>query len=148
MREPYRKRRINVPPRFNNFKPSGVPRRFLKQIDITIDEYEALRLTDYLQLEHLEASERMNISRPTFTRLIEKARHKVAQAIVNGRELVIEGGNIDFINTLHRCKDCDEITLQPFSEESKRCPDCGSSNVENLAMNFMKRGRHRRGRFK
>ena len=74
MREPYRKRRINVPPRFNNFKPSGVPRRFLKQIDLTIDEYEALRLADYLQLEHLEASERMNISRPTFTRLIEKAK--------------------------------------------------------------------------
>ena len=100
---------INVPPRFNNFKPSGVPRRFLKQIDLTIDEYEALRLTDYLQLEHLEASEKMNISRPTFTRLIEKARHKVAQAIVNGMELVIEGGNIDFVNTLHRCRECGEI---------------------------------------
>ena len=148
MREPYRKRRINVPPRFNNFKPSGVPRRFLKVIDLTLDEYESLRLTDYLQLEHLEASEKMNISRPTFTRLIEKARHKVAQTIVNGRELIIGGGNIDFVNTLHRCRDCGEITLQSFSEESKICPDCGSSNVENLAMNFMKRGRHRRGRFK
>jgi len=148
MREPYRKRRINVPPRFNNFKPSGVPRRFLKKIDLTIDEYESLRLADYLQLEHLEASERMNISRPTFTRLIEKARHKVAQAIVNGRELVIEGGNIDFVYTLHHCRDCGEITLQTFSEENKICPDCGSSNVENLAMNFMKRGRHRRGRLK
>ena len=105
-------------------------------------------MSSWIQLEHLEASERMNISRPTFTRLIEKARHKVAQAIVNGRELVIEGGNIDFVNTLHRCKDCGEITLQPFSEESKICPDCRSSNVENLAMNFMKRGRHRRGRCK
>ncbi|MFC2093140.1 DUF134 domain-containing protein [Bacteroidota bacterium] len=148
MREPYRKRRINEPPRFNNFKPSGVPRRFLKQIDLTIDEYEALRLTDYLQLEHLEASEKMNISRPTFTRLIEKARHKVAQAIVDGRELIIEGGNIDFVNTIHRCRECGEIELQPFNEENKRCPDCGSLNVENLAMNFMKRGCRRRRGFK
>lgn len=148
MREPYRKRRINEPPRFNNFKPSGVPRRFLKQIDLTIDEYEALRLTDYLQLEHLKASESMNISRPTFTRLIEKARHKVAQAIVDGRELIIEGGNIDFVNTIHRCIECGEIKLQPFSEENKKCPDCGSSNVENLAMNFMKRGCRRRRGFK
>lgn len=137
MRGPYRKRRIEEPPRFNNFKPSGVPRRFLKKIELTVDELEAIRLADYLHLEHLQASEKMSISRPTFTRLIDKARSKVAQAIIEGKELVIEGGNVDFKNTLQQCFDCGEYTKEPFSEDTQNCPDCGSSNVENKALRFL-----------
>ena len=99
MRGPYRKRFVQRPPFFQNFKPSGIPRKMLKKVELTLDEYEAIRLADYLQIEHLEASEKMKISRPTFTRLIEKARQKIATVIIDGNELVIGGGNVNLKNT-------------------------------------------------
>lgn len=140
MRRAYRKRRVHTPPRFGQFKPVGVPRRLLDKIEVTLDEYEAIRLADYEGLEHLEASERMDISRPTFTRLIEKARRKVAQSIVEGKELVVDGGNFDFVNTLHHCRDCGKITTQPVHDGACHCHDCGSENIENLAERFTGRG--------
>ena len=143
MRGPYRKRRIYRPPQFNNFKPSGVPRKFLESVELTVDEFEAIRLADYQQMEHQQAADEMNISRPTFTRLIEKARQKMARVIIEGKELVILGGNIDFVHTLQECKDCGEVVQKPFTEEQDDCPDCGSSNVEDLARRVM--GRHGRG---
>ena len=146
MRGPYRKRRIHMPPRFGHFKPAGVPRRLLKRIDLTLDEYEAIRLADYEGLEHLEAAGKMNISRSTFTRLIERARHKVAEVVVDGREMVIEGGNVDLVNTLLRCADCGELSPGPVDPEAKNCRDCGSENIEDLAARSFGRGRRGRGR--
>ena len=146
MRGPYRKRRIHLPPRFGHFKPAGVPRRLLKRIELTLDEYEAIRLADYEGLEHLAASEKMNISRSTFTRLIEKARHKLAEVVIDGREMVIEGGNIDLVNTLHRCVDCGELMPGPLDPEAEKCRDCGSENLEDLAARCFGRGRRGRGR--
>jgi len=137
MRRSYRKRRIYQPPNFYNFKPSGIPRNMLKKVTLTIDEYEAIRLADYQGLEHLQASEKMAISRPTFTRLIEKARHKISQAIIDGMELVVEGGNIEFTNTLRRCRDCGDEQLSPYTEYNTDCPECGSENVEDTAQNFI-----------
>ncbi|WP_044281297.1 DUF134 domain-containing protein [Caldithrix abyssi] len=147
MRGPYRKRMIWQPPQFRNFKPSGIPRRALESIVLTVDEYEAIRLADHLGLEHQAAAERMHISRPTFTRLIEQARRKVATAIVEGKELIIDGGNVNFINTLTHCQDCGETIQQPIDAEIDQCPDCGSQNIENLAHRYLAQGRrHRRGR--
>ena len=136
MREAYRKRRIYQPPDFCNFKPSGIPRGMLKKITLSIDEFEALRLADYQALEHLQASEKMDISRPTFSRLIEKARHKIAMAIIEGKELIIEGGNIEFINTRHRCRDCGDDKLRPNTDDLENCPECGSENFEDSVRSF------------
>lgn len=152
MRGPYRRRMVHTPPRFRNFKPSGIPSRFLQTVELTVDEFEAIRLADYEQLDQQQAADKMNISRPTFTRLIEKARYKLAQSLVEGKELVIEGGNIDFVNTIHHCQECDEFFYEPFTDEKSVCPNCKSENVENLALRFLGRcgeGRHghrRRGR--
>lgn len=144
MRRSYRKRMIWQPPRFQNFKPSGVPRNELESIILTVDEYEAIRLADLLGLEHQAAAEQMHISRPTFTRLIEQARHKVAKALVEGKELIIKGGNIDFVNSMAHCQNCGEIIQYPYDEEIEYCPGCGSQNLRNLANQFMERGRRRR----
>ncbi|HGY54564.1 MAG TPA: DUF134 domain-containing protein [Caldithrix abyssi] len=144
MRGPYRKRRVQRPPQFSNFKPSGIPRKYLDSIELTVDEFEAIRLADYLQKEHAEAAEMMQISRPTFTRLIQQARRKLATAIIEGMELVIIGGNIDFEHTLHRCHDCGEVIQLPVDVSEEDCPGCGSQNVEDLARSFIM-GRHHRG---
>jgi len=65
---------VQNPPIFNAFKPLGVPGRNLEEITLTLDEYEALRLSDHLQLSHEESAVEMEISRSTFSRLIEKSR--------------------------------------------------------------------------
>jgi predicted DNA-binding protein (UPF0251 family) len=109
----------------------------LKKSEISLDEYEAIRLADYLQLEHEEASEKMNISRPTFTRLIKNARNKVAMAIIDGLELIIKGGNIELQNSLHQCRDCGETVSRPLNYITVNCPECGSGRVANLAQPFL-----------
>ena len=138
MRGPYRKRKIFQPPEIQNFKPAGIPRRQLEKINISVDEYEAFRLADYLGLEHLEASEKMGISRPTFTRLIEKARNRIALAIVDGKELIIAGGNVEFAHTRHRCRDCGEEQVNPATTADPDCPECGSGNMDDISQKFVK----------
>lgn len=137
IRGAYRKRRIASPPRFGSYKPSGIPRSTLDQTAITLDEFEAFRLADYEGHDHLEASIQMQISRPTFSRLIEKARSKIAHAVVDGLELVIEGGNIDFSNGMHRCRDCGEEQIHAINKAIDDCPECGSGNVEDLASKYL-----------
>ncbi len=150
MRGPYRKRMILQPPPIKSFKPSGVPQRALETVILQVDEYEAIRLADYLGLEHQAAAEQMHISRPTFTRLIERARHKVADALVEGKALLIEGGNVDFINALGQCHDCGETFPLERNQPLNRCPDCGSENIEDLSGRYIPprsgRGRHGYGR--
>ncbi|MEA3288041.1 MAG: DUF134 domain-containing protein [Candidatus Marinimicrobia bacterium] len=141
----YRKRRIASPPRFSNFKPSGVPRISLEQIVITIDEYEAFRLADHQGLDHLQASIQMDISRPTFSRLIEKARTKIAHAIIDGLELLIEGGNIDFSQGMHRCRDCGEEQTHAITKMIADCPECGSEDLEDLTSKYLKTNSENRG---
>jgi predicted DNA-binding protein (UPF0251 family) len=74
------------------FKPGGVPG--LAQVRMTLDEFEAIRLADVERLLQDDAAARMEISRPTFGRVLASARRKVAQALVFGRALRIEGGDV------------------------------------------------------
>jgi len=137
MPRPYRKRQIERLPRCYSFKPIGISRRNLEQVQLSLDEYEAIRLADYLQLDHAEAAERMGISRPTFTRLIEKARYKISLILVEGKQLNIGGGNIDVRKTRFRCKSCGDFQEQTTQEDLKDCPECGSENLENMMDFFM-----------
>jgi len=74
------------------FKPSS---KFVNEISLKVDEFEALRLKDTEGLEQIEASRKMGISQPTFHRLLLDARKKVSDAIVNGKAIKVKGG--DFI---------------------------------------------------
>ena len=106
MARPQKDRMIKEPPLFSQFKPMGAPGRMLETISMSLDEYEAFRLSDYLGMSQEEAADEMEISRPTFTRLIETARKKVTELIINGKMLTIEGGNIHFRNNLIKCRSC------------------------------------------
>jgi predicted DNA-binding protein (UPF0251 family) len=136
MRGSYRKRRVDTPPEFYHFKPAGVPRKQLKKMHLTLDEFEALRLADLLNHDHYQAAEQMAISRPTFSRLIEKARHKVAASIVHGRELIITGGNVEFKRTHCRCNSCGSEALRTVTNSNLDCPKCGSHDVHNSLDKF------------
>jgi predicted DNA-binding protein (UPF0251 family) len=87
-------RRIAGSPLASVFKPAGVPVRQLEQITLTLDEFEAVRLADLEGLYQEQAAERMAISRPTFGRIIASAHRKVAEALVAGLALRIEGGSV------------------------------------------------------
>lgn len=85
-------RRVAALPTVPVFKPAGIPARDLEEVALTLDEFEALRLADYEGLYQEAAALRMGVSRQTFGRIVEAARKKVADALVNGKALRIEGG--------------------------------------------------------
>ena len=95
--KPRKKRDVLFPPNVQYFKPQGIPMHNLNTVCVTVDEYEAIRLADYEKLKHEDAAKQMNISRPTFTRLLESAHNKISDAIVNGKAVRIEGGDFNFL---------------------------------------------------
>ena len=146
MSRPQKNRTVQEPPKIQGMKPIGVPASFLDKVILSIDEYEAIRLADFKGLEHEKASEIMGISRPTFTRLIEKARCKLAESIVAVKELIIEGGSFSFVNDLIRCLDCGEVSR--FDDTNfipETCPNCDSRNIVHLNQWFSVGRGHRRG---
>jgi len=136
MPRPKNDRIVHEPPIFTEFKLVGVKGRSLEQVSLSIDEFEAIRLADYKGLTHEEASEEMEISRSTFSRLIERARQKVARFIIQGKFLIIEGGNIHFRNNLINCKDCGHMFKTTIGISLIECPECKSTNLLNLAGGF------------
>jgi len=93
MPRPRRYRRVGFQPDVTYFKPAGVPMRGLVDSILALEEFEALRLKDLEGLDQSDCAEKMDISQPTFHRLVLSARKKVADAIVNGKAIKIEGGN-------------------------------------------------------
>ena len=136
MPRPKNNRIVHEPPIFTEFKPIGVMGRSLVQISLSIDEFEAIRLADYKGLSHEEAAEEMEISRSTFTRLVETARQKLAEFMITGKLLTIEGGNIHFKNNIIRCMDCGHMFKTSIGISFVDCPECRSTNLLNLAGGF------------
>ncbi|MBN2458226.1 DUF134 domain-containing protein [Candidatus Woesearchaeota archaeon] len=93
-------RRIWHEPCVRYFKPSGIWRRELCISTVTLDELESVRLKDVEGLEQKQAADKMSISQPTFHRLLLSARKKIADAVVNGKAIRIEGGNFAFGDAL------------------------------------------------
>ena len=91
MARPQRCRRICRKPVFDSFYPCGDAGG--ESVELTIDEYEVLRLVDYEKKTHSQCAEQMDISRSTVTEIYENARFKLADSIVNGKCLRIMGGN-------------------------------------------------------
>ena len=109
------------------YKPFGLPMRELESVVMSIEEYEALRLADYENLTHEEAAKKMNISRPTFTRLYDKARKNVAKAFVEGKAIVIRGGTFVAEEYWYRCNSCHETIVSVTPEKS--CDRCKSEDI-------------------
>jgi uncharacterized protein len=94
MSRPCKQRRVRGKPNSSYFKPAGIRKIDLEESVLAVDEFEAVRLKDYLNLDQNECAEKMSISQPTFHRLVLSARKKIADAIVNGKAIKIESDNI------------------------------------------------------
>lgn len=99
MPRPRHCRRVGHLPHVNFYKPRGIPLSVLQQVNLNVDELEAVRLADLQDLYQEQAAEKMNVSRQTFGRILESAHKKIADALVNGKALSIEGGPIEFDTT-------------------------------------------------
>jgi len=95
MPRPRHCRRVAHLPQANFYKPRGIPLSVLQYVTLTVDELEAIRLADLEGLYQEQAAEKMNISRQTLGRILETAHKKIADALVNGKALSIEGGPIE-----------------------------------------------------
>ena len=89
-------RKVGFNPHVTYFKPRGIPLRELEESILAVEEFESVRLKDLLGLDQKECAKKMNISQPTFHRLVLSARKKIADAIINGKAIKIEGGKFRF----------------------------------------------------
>jgi predicted DNA-binding protein (UPF0251 family) len=120
-------------PQVTYFKPAGVPARFLERVALSVEELEAIRLKDVEGLQQEECAQRMRISRPTFHRVLESARRKVADALINGKAVRIEGGNFALASQRFRCRRDGHEWRVPFEAMAAglppTCPRCDSPSV-------------------
>lgn len=116
------------------FKPIGLPTDNCGEVVLHIDEWEALRLADYEGLYQEEAAARMGVSRQTFGRILQAARRTVAEALVKGLALRIEGGPVQMVETrIFRCADCGHRWEVPFGGgRPPGCPACQSQNFHRV----------------
>ena len=136
------------------FKPAGVPLRLLDEVILSVEEAEAIRLKDLEGLEQKEGAERMNVSRPTFQRVLAAARQKMADALLHGKAIRIEGGNFEMAWRQYRCLNGHEwgVPLEVMADGSPElCPTCSTTDilaVQPIGVSYGRRGpgRHRGGR--
>ena len=89
MTRPKKNRCLRFNPEVLYFKPRGIPLSTLEEEELFTDELEALKLHDVDGLDQIEAAKKMNISQPTFGRILDKAYKKIATAIVKGKAIKI-----------------------------------------------------------
>lgn len=87
-------RKIACIPDVNYYKPKGIPSSILDEVVLTLDEFEAIKLADFEGLYQEQAAVKMNISRQTFGRIIDSAHRKIADVLIHGKALKIEGGEV------------------------------------------------------
>jgi uncharacterized protein len=89
MPRPRKQRRIQGMPEAFFYKPQGVPLRQLETIDLSLEEFEALRLKNVKGLQQVACAQKMHISQSTFQRVLSSALEKISTAIVQGKAIRI-----------------------------------------------------------
>ena len=147
-------RRVGFIPQITYFRPPEVPLARLEEVCLSVEEAEAIRLKDLEGLEQEECAQRMNISRTTFARVLGLARQKIADALLNGKAVKIEGGNFEMAVRRFRCLNKHEWDV-PFEVMVNRppqfCPTCNTPSImplqaPGLGWGRGGGGRRRRGR--
>ena len=123
---------VQIPPRIKGFNPIGYYDASSEPVFLNIEEYESVRLLDYEGLSQAEAAEIMEISRPTLTRIYERARNKTAIALTEGHQLIIEGGKAIYRDEWFECLTCNSRFNNPLSRKIDSCPLCSETNIQAL----------------
>ena len=152
MARPFKCRRVAFMPGVTYFKPAGIPLRSLEEVRLSVEEAEAIRLKDLEGLEQEQGAEKMSVSRPTFQRILASARQKMADALLNGKAIRIEGGNFEMAMRRFHCAEGHEWDV-PFEAmvagPPQLCPTCNTPGIAALqpATGWGGTGRKRHGRW-
>jgi predicted DNA-binding protein (UPF0251 family) len=114
------------------FQPIGDDQDRKDIINLTFEELEAISLVNLKELAQRDAADNMHISQPTFNRLLSSAYKKIAHFLVNGKKLMIQGGNYMMAQEERRflCYDCRAEFGAPYgTPRPNKCPQCGSTNI-------------------
>ncbi len=136
MARPVKWRKIENMPGTSFFFPSAEGSADVPQNVLLIEEYEAVRLKDLEGLEQEECAEKMQVSRPTFQRILLSAREKIADSLVHGKAIRVAGGNYTVNICPAVCMDCGRKWQDSFEHVKAArdgeyvCPSCGSGRIE------------------
>ena len=135
MVRPRKDRVVAFNPEISYFKPRGVPMFDLEEVHLKVDELEAIRLSDLLGMSHEDAGQRMGVSRATFGRIIQQARQTVADALINGKAINVEGGNYKIVGNsrIFQCFNCSHKWEEPFGTgRPEFCPTCKTDDFARV----------------
>ena len=127
-----RLRKIVKPPGFKGYKPYGTLNDNNEFIELLYEEYEALKLADYDLMNQKQASSLMGVSRATFARIYESARRKIAQALVDTKEIKTVYGNVWLDKNWFICLECQANFTIPPQITNRHCPLCKNKNIESI----------------
>ena len=135
MVRPQKHRRVAFNPEISYFKPRGIPMFDLEEVRLTVDQREAIRLSDLMGMSHEDAGRRMGVSRATFGRIVQQARKAVADALINGKAINVEGGSYKIVSTarIFYCNNCiQEWEEPPGTGRPKCCPSCSADDFHRI----------------
>lgn len=135
MVRPKKNRVVAFNPDISYFKPRGIPMMELEEVLLTVDEREAVRLSDLLGLSYEEAGRNMGVSRATFGRIIQNARKVIADALINGKAINVEGGNFTLVedSRVFMCEKCNHKWEEELGTgKPEKCPECGSDYFHRI----------------
>jgi uncharacterized protein len=135
MVRPIKDRMVAFNPEVSYFKPRGIPMMELDEVRLTVDEREAIRLADLMDKSHEEAGRCMGVSRATFGRIVQRARKAVADALINGKAINVEGGNYRMVNAarMFMCRKCDHRWESPQGGgRPDNCPECKQNDFHRF----------------
>ena len=137
MPRPQRRRRVCSEPEYTEFMPKGSTGYDV--VILSTDEYEAIRLVDFEKKTHEQCALQMDISRTTVTEIYERARFKLADSIVNGKRLVIEGGSYRLCGgTAKNCcgRNCINSLLYSKNSGGNVLGKKGGANIMRIAVTY------------
>ncbi|GAA0733962.1 DUF134 domain-containing protein [Clostridium oceanicum] len=129
MPRPIKVRKVEFFPKSTYFIPLGKQKCKIDEVNLKVEELEAIRLKDIDGLSQEECAQKMAISRQTFQNIIDSARKKIAIALTEGKAININGGNYTTKHCKFKCLDCGNVYEIKYEQDRRSCPECGSSNV-------------------
>jgi len=128
-------RKVSSMPPITYFRPEGAALATPGEVNLLVEEAEAIRLKDLEGLEQEECAQRMRVSRTTFSRVLDSARQKIADALLNGKAIRIEGGSFEMAVSKFRCVSGHDWEV-PFetmiSNPPEFCPQCETPSIMPL----------------
>lgn len=133
MPRPIKPRKISFVPENNYFIPLGKTKCQVEEVQIKVEELEAMRLKDDENLFQEECAAKMQVSRQTFQLILDEARKKVVNALIEGKAINIQGGNYTLHVCQYKCQVCGQEFKEKYETKLHTCPKCHHQGINCVA---------------